>query len=51
MSPQHQGSPYVGSDESYLNEGIDVQHKGLSPTDDELIDTGNSMRPRKQASS
>lgn len=38
----------MGSDESYLNERINVQHKCLGPTDDELIDTCNSMRPRNQ---
>lgn len=30
-----------------LNERVDVQHKSLSPADDELIDTGNGMRPAR----
>ena len=37
-----------GEDKSYLNKGINVQHQSLSPTDDKLIDTGNSMRPRNK---
>lgn len=37
-----------GRDKSYLNKRINVQHQRLSPTDDKLIDTCNSMRPRNK---
>lgn len=37
-----------GEDKSYLNKGINMQHQSLSSTDDKLIDTGNSMRPRNK---
>ena len=37
-----------GGQESYLNKGINVQHQSLSSTDDKLIDTCNSMRPRNK---
>ena len=38
----------VGGGGSYLNKGINVQHQSLSSTDDKLIDTCNSMRPRNK---
>lgn len=31
-----------------LDERVNVQHEGLSPADDELIDAGNGMRPGTQ---
>ena len=37
-----------GSDKSYLDKRINVQHQSLSPTNDKLIDTCNSMRPRNK---
>jgi hypothetical protein len=30
---------------THLDKGIYVDHEGLSATDDELVDTGNSMGP------
>ena len=34
--------------EEILNKGVNVQHQSLSSTDDKLIDTCNSMRPRNK---
>lgn len=31
-----------------LDERVDVQHEGLRPADDELIDAGDGMRPATQ---
>ena len=36
------------SRQTRLNERVDVQHKSLSPADDELIDAGDGMRPATQ---
>ncbi len=44
----HEDKKTPKSSQTCLDERVDVQHEGLSPADDELIDAGDGMRPATQ---
>lgn len=48
LASVHEDTKKDNCSQTCLDERVDVQHKSLSPADDELIDTGDGVRPATQ---